>query len=179
LMAVAVNFRTVPRLSRRRRAVVLTVHIVMSVGWLGIDGALVALEVTSLSTVDPAVRAGIATATAVIAIWVLVPVVFFSLASGLVLALSTRWGLVRYWWVLAKCGIAAVLTAAGLLFLVPVPLRILAGVGDLAGVPTLIARSGALVLLLAATGLSVAKPWGKTPYGRRVQKRPFIPLQQK
>jgi len=178
-MAVEVKFLTIPRLSRRRRAVVLTVHIVMSVGWLGLDGAMVALEVTSLSTVHPAVRAGIATATAVIACWVLVPVVFFSLVSGLVLALSTRWGLARHWWVLAKCGIAAVLTAAGLLFLVPALPRILAGGGDPAGMPTLIARSGALVLLLAATGLSVVKPWGKTPHGRRAHQLPAIPFQQK
>lgn len=178
-MVVAVKSCTSPRLSRRRRAVLLTVHVVMSVGWLGVDGALVALEATSLSTVHPAVRAGIATATAVIAIWVLVPVVFFSLVTGLVLALSTRWGLVRHWWVLAKCGIAVVLTIAGLLVLVPVLPRILAGGGNPAGMPTLIARSGALVLLLAATGLSVVKPWGKTPRGRRAQKLLSIPVQQK
>jgi hypothetical protein len=178
-MAVDMKPHTIQRLSRRRRAVVLTVHIVMSVGWLGLDGALVALEVTSLSTVHPAVRTGIATATAVIACWVLVPVVFFSLVSGLVLALSTRWGLARHWWVLAKCGIAAVLSAAGLLFLVRELPRILAGGGNPAGMPTLIARLGALVLLLAATGLSVVKPWGKTPLGRKAQKLPVIPVQQK
>lgn len=150
----------------------LVVHVTMSVGWLGLDGALVALEVTGLSTVHSAVRAGIATATAVIACWVLVPVVFFSLASGLVLALSTPWGLVRHWWVIAKCGIAAVLTAAGLLFLVPALPQILAGGGEQAEMRTLIGRSVALVLLLVATGLSVVKPWGKTPCGRRVRRRP-------
>jgi hypothetical protein len=171
LTAVATKVFTIPRLSRRARAVVLTVHVVMSVGWLGLDGALVALEVTGLSTVHPAVQAGIAIATAAIACWVLVPVVFFALVSGLVLGLFTPWGLVSHWWVLAKCVIAGVLTAAGLLFLVPAMPQIIAGRGEPSAMQTLIARSLALVLLLAATGLSVIKPWGKTPRGRRVHKR--------
>ncbi|MGH3771281.1 MAG: hypothetical protein ACRDRW_07790 [Pseudonocardiaceae bacterium] len=175
---VGVKFFAIPRLSRRARAVVLTVHVAMSVGWLGIDGALVALEVTGLSSVHPVVRAGIAAATAVIAYWLLVPVVFFSLGSGLILGLSTPWGLVRHWWMLAKCGIAAVLTAAGLVFLVPALPQILAGGGEPAGMPTLIGRGGALVLLLAATGLSVVKPWGKTPHGRKVRTRPLLPAQR-
>jgi hypothetical protein len=183
--AAATSF-VIPRLSRRARAALLTVHVAMSVGWLGLDGALVALEVTGLSTDSPAVRAGVATAMAVIACWVLIPVVFFSVVSGLVLALSTPWGLVRHWWVLAKCAIALALTTAGLLFMVPRLPQILAGNGEPAGLQTLVARSVALILLLAATSLSVIKPWGKTPHGRAVQraggqpgKRPGRPVQQK
>ncbi|MBV9161760.1 MAG: hypothetical protein JO309_05245 [Pseudonocardiales bacterium] len=179
MTSVAAKFFTIPRLSRQARAVVLTVHITMSVGWLGLDGALVALEVTGLSTVHPTVGAGIATATGVIACWVLIPVVFSSLVSGLVLALSTPWGLVRHWWVIVKCGIAAVLTAAGLLYLLPQLPQIVAGGGEPAEMQTLIARSVALVLLLAATGLSVVKPWGKTSCGRKVHNRPPSPVQQK
>jgi hypothetical protein len=170
LIAVAVTSFTVPRLPRGARVALLTVHVVMSVGWVGIDGALVALEITGLSTGNPTVRAGIATAMAVIALWVLVPVVFFSVVTGLVLALSTPWGLVRHWWVLTKCGIAVVLTVAGLSVLLPQMQQILAGGGASIGRPTLVARSMALMLLLVATGLSVAKPWGKTPHGRRMQR---------
>jgi hypothetical protein len=141
----------------------------MSVGWLGLDGALVALEITGLSTANPESRAGIGAAMAVIACWVLIPVVFASLASGLVLALSTPWGLGRYWWVLVKCGIAGALTGAGLAFLLPQLPALVAGGSEPAGIQTLIARALALVLLLAATGLSVVKPWGKTPRGRAGQ----------
>ncbi|MEO7194426.1 MAG: hypothetical protein ABIZ05_06325 [Pseudonocardiaceae bacterium] len=178
MTAVAVRFFTTPRLSRRVRAVVLTVHVVMSVGWLGIDGALVALEVTGLATVHPAARVGMATATAVIACWVLVPVVFLALVSGLVLALATHWGLARHWWVLVKSGIAAVLVALGLVSLVPALPAILAGDGAPATTLTLIGRLVALVLLLAATGLSMIKPWGRTPRGRRVRTRPPVPAQR-
>jgi hypothetical protein len=166
--AIAATIFTIPRLSRKARAAVLTIHVAMSVGWLGLDGALVALEVAGLSTANAAIRVGIGAAMAVIACWVLIPVVFASLASGLVLALSTPWGLGRYWWVLAKCGIAGALTAAGLTFLLPQLPSLVAGGGEPAGIQTLVARALALVLLLAATGLSVVKPWGKTPRGRAV-----------
>jgi hypothetical protein len=101
LTAVTVSVLAIPRLPRRARAALLTVHVAVSVGWLGLDGALVALEVTSLTSGDPAVQGGIEAAMGALASWVLIPVVFTSLVSGLVLALSTPWGLVRHWWVLA------------------------------------------------------------------------------
>jgi hypothetical protein len=103
---------------------------------------------------------------AAMAVWVTVPVVFASLVSGLVLALSTPWGLVRYWWVLIKCGIVTVLTATGLILMLPRIHQIIAGNPEPVRMDTLIGRSIALGLLLAATGLSVVKPWGKTPLSR-------------
>jgi hypothetical protein len=169
LTAITVSIFAIPRLPRRARAALLTVHVAVSVGWLGLDGALVALEVTSLTSGDPAVQGGIAAAMGALASWVLIPVVFISLVSGLVLALSTPWGLVRHWWVLAKCGIALTLTATGLALMLPRLDRIVAGDGEPVQMQTLLARSLALVLLLAATGLSVIKPWGKTPHGRAAQ----------
>jgi MFS superfamily sulfate permease-like transporter len=117
---------------------------------------------------------------------VLIPVVFISLVSGVVLALSTPWGLVRHWWVLAKCAIAVTLTATGLLLMLPRLDQVVAAEGEPVQMQTLLARSLALVLLLAATGISVIKPWGKTPHGRSVQaagkrpvKRPDHLVQQK
>ena len=169
MTAVTVPIFAIPRLPRRARAALLTVHVAVSVGWLGLDGALVALEVTSLTSGDPAVQGGIAAAMGALASWVLIPVVFTSLISGLVLALSTPWGLVRHWWVLAKCGIAVTLTAAGLALMLPRLDQVVTGEGEPAQLQMLLARSLALVLLLAATGLSVIKPWGKTRHGRVTQ----------
>ncbi|MGH3976212.1 MAG: hypothetical protein ACRDS9_23245 [Pseudonocardiaceae bacterium] len=134
-----------------------------------------ALEVTGLSAGDPVVQGGIAAAMGALASWVLIPVVFISLTSGVVLALSTPWGLVRHWWVLAKCGIAVALTVTGVLLMLPRLDQIVAGDGEPVQMQTLLVRSLALIMLLAATGLSVVKPWGKTPHGRMVQaagKRP-------
>jgi hypothetical protein len=169
MMAVASTGFAIPRLPRRTRAVLLTIHVAMSVGWLGLDGALVALEVTGLSRDNLAVQAGMASGMAVIACWVLIPVVFVSLVSGLVLGLSTPWGLARHWWVLSKCVIALVLSVSGVLVLLPRLHQMLAGTGEPVAMQTLIARSMALMLLLGATGISVVKPWGKTPRGRGVQ----------
>ena len=166
MTAVTVSIFAIPRLPRRARAALLTVHVAVSVGWLGLDGALVALEVTGLTSGDPAVQGGIAAAMGALASWVLIPVVFTSLVSGLVLALSTPWGLVRHWWVLAKCGIAVTLTAAGLALMLPRPGQVAIEDGEPIQLQTLLVRSLALVLLLAATGLSVIKPWGKTRHGR-------------
>jgi hypothetical protein len=75
-----------------------------------------------------------------------------------VLALFTPWGLMRHWWVLVKCGIAAALTITGLLLLLPRIQGMATGMGQLAELRTLIARSCALILLFVATGLSVMKP---------------------
>jgi hypothetical protein len=102
-------------------------------------------------------------------VWVLVPVVVFALTSGLVLALSTPWGLVRYWWVIIKCGIAGTLAVTGMLLMLPRLHQIIAGEAEPVRMESLIGRSIALALLLAATGISVIKPWGKTPHGRSVR----------
>jgi hypothetical protein len=138
----------------------------VSVGWVGLDGALVALEVTGLGTGDSGKRAGIAAAMGAIVVWVLIPVVVFALASGLALALSTPWGLVRYWWVIVKCGIAGTLAAMGLLLMLPRLQQIITREAEPVRMESLIGRSIALALLLVATGISVIKPWGKTPHGR-------------
>ena len=168
MTAVATSSFVIPRLTRRARTALLTAHIAVSVGWLGLDGALVALEATGLGIGDPAERAGIAAAMAAIVVWVLVPVVSASLLSGLVLALTTPWGLVRYWWVIIKCCIAGVLTATGLILMLPRLNQVILGEADPVGMQLLVGRAIALALLLVATGLSVVKPWGKTPRGRSV-----------
>ena len=134
----------IPRLSRRGRIALLTVHVAVSVGWLGLDGALVVMEATGLGTGDPGERAGIATAMAAMVVWVLIPVVSASLLSGLVLALSTPWGLLRYWWVLIKCAIVTVLTVTGLMLILPRLLQLSAGEADPVRMETLIGRSIAL-----------------------------------
>jgi hypothetical protein len=150
------------RLPRRLRAALLVVHVAASAGWLGLDAALVALDVIGLNSGDLVVRAGVGAAMAIIACWVLIPVVCAALCSGLVLALGTSWGLARHWWLVAKSGIAVVLTGTGVALTVPRLPEVLAGEGEPVQALTLAVRSVALGLLLTATGLSVVKPWGRT-----------------
>lgn len=173
--SLATLTQLVPRLPRWARAALLTVHVAASVGWLGLDGALVALEATGLRSGDPRMRSDIADAMAAIAGWVLIPIVFIALVSGLVLALGTPWGLVRHWWLIAKSGIAVVLAGTGLALLLPRLHQVLAHGSEPVGVQTLVARSVGLVLLLAATNLSVVKPWGRTRLASRSRhKEPYL-----
>jgi hypothetical protein len=136
----------VRRLPRRVRAALLTVHVTASAGWLGLDGALVVLEVIGLHSADPALRTGISIAMAAIACWILIPLVFASLCTGLVLAVGTQWGLARHWWLIAKTGIAAVLTATGVVLILPRLPHLLAGEGEALQLRTVAMRSMALVL---------------------------------
>ena len=105
--------------------------------------------------------------------FVLVPLAFASLLTGLVQSLGTTWGLFRHYWVLFKLLINVFATIVLLIYMPT--LGYLAGVAadptvDLGGVrnssPTLHAAL-ALLVLLVATVLSVYKPQGMTRYGRR------------
>ncbi len=177
LAAALAHLPRVPRLPKRVRSSLLTVHVAASAGWLGLDGALVVLEVIGLNSADPALRTGISVAMTAIACWVLIPLVFASLCTGLVLGLGTSWGLARHWWLVAKSGIAAVLAATGVALMLPRLSDIFAGEGEPIQLRMLALRSFALVLLLIATGISVVKPWGKTrmSWSRKPETKTAIP----
>lgn len=145
------------RLSRRTRSAVLTVHTASAAAWIGMMAALVIIGIAELREPTEQLRVLDGQAGALIA-WVLVPIVGLSVSSGLILAAYTPWGLTGHWWVLAKMIIAAALTTTGLtLMLIPGPIMQL--------------RIGALGALLLAIALSVFKPWGRTPFGARAQRR--------
>lgn len=154
--------RTAPKLPRRARSALLTVHVIMSVGWIGLNASLVVLGIAALRTGDPAAAA----ALGLLGGRLLPPFAFAALVTGLVLSLTTPWGLLRYWWVLAKFVITVALVAGGLLVLLPRLDQIADGATGPVRVQVLVATSVALVLLMAATVLSVVKPWGKTARGR-------------
>jgi hypothetical protein len=107
--------------------------------------------------------------------FIIVPLSFASLLTGLVQALGTDWGLFRHYWVLMKLLINILATLLLLLHMQPV--SHVAGVAaeatlssaDLRGLRSqLVADAGAaLVALLVATTLSVYKPRGLTRYGWR------------
>jgi hypothetical protein len=159
------------------RKLLLTAHVTCSVGWLGAVGAFLALALAGLgSRNEQTVRAAYI-AMDVAGWWVIVPMSLASLFTGVVQSLGTRWGLFRHYWVVAKLAIAVVATAVLLMHMQPIgyAARVaaegtLAG-GDLRGLRIqLVADAGAaLVVLLAATALSVYKPRGLTRYGWRRQ----------
>lgn len=161
-------------LSPRLRKLALTAHITSSVGWLGAVAAFLALAIAGLTGQDAQRVRAAYLAMELIGWSVIVPACFASLSTGLVMSLGTPWGLFRHYWVLAKLVIAALAT---LLLLVHMqPIEQVASVAatstlssaDLQGVRVQLVGDAvaALLALLVATGLSVWKPRGVTPYGR-------------
>jgi hypothetical protein len=162
----------------RLRQLALTAHVTFSVGWLGAVGAFLALAVAGLTSQDAQTVRAAYVAMELTGWVVIVPLSFASLLTGLIQALGTTWGLFRHYWVVAKLLINVLATV--LLLVHMRPTTYLAGVAatstlspaDLHGLRIqLVADAGAAVLaLLVATTLSVYKPRGLTPYGRRKQQ---------
>jgi hypothetical protein len=159
------------------RKLFLTLHVTCSVGWLGAVATFLALAWEGLASPDPGtVRASYLAANTV-TWWVIVPASFASLLTGVVQALGTPWGLFRHYWVLAK--LILNLLASGLLLLHTQPIGGVAraaaemtlGAGDLRSVRIQLFGDAiaAVLVLLAATALSVYKPRGLTRLGWRQQ----------
>jgi hypothetical protein len=86
----------------RLRKFALTAHVTSSVGWLGAVAAFLALAVASLTSQDAQMVRAAYLAMELTAWFVIVPLAFASLLTGLVQSLGTKWGLFRHYWVLAK-----------------------------------------------------------------------------
>lgn len=126
---------------------------------------------------DAQVVRGAYAASAVVTRWVIVPLGFAALVTGIVQSLGTAWGLFRHYRVLVKLLLTVVATA--LLLLHTQPVEFMADV--VASTPIapdeyrrvriqLVFDAGAAILvLLANTVLSIYKPRGMTAHGQRRQ----------
>jgi hypothetical protein len=163
------------RLSRRARRAVLTLHVVVSVGWLGLDLGLLALGVTGLTTDDPETIRAAYLSMDVFADVLIIPISLTALLSGVVLSLGTHWGLVRHYWVLAKFVLTLIAATASTFALRG---SIAEAADRVSGVPLsevdpgpvgvslVFAPTVALTLYVIMTALSVYKPWGRTRWAR-------------
>ena len=156
----------------------LTVHVGFSVGWFGSVLAFLALAMYGATGGNvPTVRA-VYVSMNLIGWWIIVPLSFAALLTGIIQSLISPWGLFRYYWVVIKLMITIAATALLLLHMQPV--GHLASVvaartlehGELAGIRLQLAADAgaALVALLVALILSVYKPQGLTAYGRRKKR---------
>ncbi len=159
---------------RPLRRLALASHITAYVGWLGALAAFLALAITARTQESEQLVRSAWLAMGVIVLYVIVPLAFTSLLTGLVSSLATEWGLFRHYWVVVKfvltCGALAVL------------LKQLAPLSDLTALaadPTapiaelktngraLLHSAAGLVVLLGVQLLGVYKPAGLTRYGWR------------
>jgi len=160
------------------RKLVLTVHITFSVGWIGAVAAFLALGIAGLTSHDAQMVRTAYLAMELTARFVIVPLAFASLLSGLIQSLGTPWGLFRHYWVLVKLLLTIFAT---IVLLKKLPLIGYAAHraaestlsrADLraAGIPLVVHAAGGILVLLVVTALSVYKPWGLTRYGQRKQQ---------
>lgn len=161
------------------RKFALTAHVISSVGWLGAVAAFLALAIAGLTSDDAQIVRAAYLAMNLTGWYVIVPLSFASLLTGLVQSLGTTWGLFRHWWVVVKFVITIVATALLLLhmqpttFLADVAAERALSATDHRGVRIqLVFDAGAaLVALLVNTTLSIYKPRGLTRYGWRKQQQ--------
>lgn len=169
-----------PALPRPARRGLLAVHVIVSVGWLGVSLCLLTLAVAGAR--DPAVWARPAyAAMSLFADWLLTPVSLLSLGTGLVLSLGTPWGLARHRWVWTKFWLTLAATCATLLAFAPAADEAAALAAAGAPVPSsqlLFPPAVSLSLYSFLTVISVLKPWGLTRRGRLLRaarRRPAAP----
>ena len=152
------------RLRRRARKIVLTAHVLGSVGWFGIAIMVAFCGIVASTTSDPALPDALFR-TMHAAVWLSVPVGIVAVLTGAVLSLGTEWGFVRHWWVVAKIVISFVVIATDVVVISAASNdAIVTGVAPNPLVDGAIAHC---VVLAVATVLSIWKPKGRTPLGRR------------
>ncbi|GGX11261.1 hypothetical protein GCM10010321_27010 [Streptomyces chartreusis] len=106
--------------------------------------------------------------------WLLLPVAFLTLVSGLVLSLGTQWGLARHRWVYVKFWLTLATTVATVFALRPGVNSAVAAVAAGGPLPdagdVMMGPIVSLSVYVFMTVISVLKPWGLTKRGRRLRE---------
>ncbi len=148
-------------------------HIVFTGGWVGLVVGMCILGLSAAFGSDP----GFALTCYEVMRRFGVAIPIFALGSiftGLVLSAVTPWGLVRYWWTITKAvlALATIVTAVMLggswreQAIVLLEAHFPAAPGSSAAWLLVGSSVAHLLMLAAATVISVDKPWGTTPRGR-------------
>ena len=163
------------------RKFALAVHLMFSVGWIGAVVAYIALGVSARTSQDAQTLLAAWTAMETIGWYAIVPLAGASLLTGLVMALGTKWGLFRHYWVLFSLILSILATVVLLLHMPDVSV-----LADMARESELASREElgthlyarlqdgdllhpglGLIVLLVIQVLNVYKPRGLTGYGQR------------
>ena len=166
-------------MSAPMRKLLLTTHVLSSIGWFGALLVFGAHSIASLVSVDPNIVRSVCIAMALTAWFVILPLSLASLVTGVVEALGTAWGLLRHYWVVAKLLLTAFATAILLLKLAPISdLAAAAGKASFSSSSLidlkqslLVHSAGGLIVLLLICVLAIYKPAGLTPFASKGEPR--------
>ena len=171
-MTVASDTRTSRTSVRDARKALLTLHIVTAVGLLGSVAGLLVAATRAATRHDVAEAHAIYELMAILPFTVGIPLSFLALGTGTLLGLTSRWGVLRHWWVSAKLALLVATILLGALVVGPTVDTLADGTA-----PAAVDRTGAwrlvvvlatqLTMLLAAVVLAVFRPRGLAPWARR------------
>jgi hypothetical protein len=166
------------------RKLALFSHITFSVGWLGAVVPYLALAIAGLFSTDGQMVRAAYLSMELIGWYVIVPLSLVALLTGLVQSLGSPWGLFRHWWILVKF-----LLTTGAAIVLLQHMKAVSRMAELSSgmavlgddlrslrIQLVVHAAGGLLVLLAATILSVFKPWGTTPYGRSKSPQRELPV---
>lgn len=175
-MARTTKTPTIP-LGRTTRRLTLVLHILSAGCWVGIDLIVAVLVAAGWFSDDDTTRALAYETLATFVVWPMLGSALVCLATGVLLGVGTKFGLVRYWWVLVKLVLNLALCTVIFFVLRPGMDDVAAYGHDLAAgrepqgdVSTLFFPPAvSLITLTFATYLGVFKPWGRVRSGRDVE----------
>jgi hypothetical protein len=140
-------------------------HVLVGVGWFGIVAAKLVLEIVAATTGAPDVARAGYLFTAALDRAAFPPAALATLITGSVLSLGTLWGPFRYWWIVAKIVLTIAVIVTGVVFVGAWTETALADPAAAANTSASVWLIGAaivhLLMLGAATVISVLKPWGQ------------------
>jgi hypothetical protein len=157
------------------RKFVLAVHITCSIGWIGAVVAYLVLGLSAVTSSDALTVRAAWIAMELTGWFAIVPLALAALLTGLIISLSTAWGLFRHYWVLISLGLTVLSTVVLLLHMPTVSamtdmIRAADGAHLDGHGGDLFHPSVGLLVLLVITVLNIYKPRGVTPYGWRKQR---------
>jgi len=150
-------------LGKRSRRALLVLHVLSSVAWFGIAVFVLFLLVLARATGDAEYARAIYR-TVETSIWLSVPTAAVSAVTGLVLGLGTPWGLATHWWVVLKEVAFVPLVVSDFVAVRPSVHDAAHGIVSGRLLDPAIAHC---VVLALVTVVSILKPFGRTPWGRR------------
>ena len=160
--------------ARARRTLLLALHLTASVGWVGAVCAYLVLAVAIPVSGDAGTALAAWTGMELVGWYALAPLSVLALVSGVVLALTSRWGLLQHYWVVVSLVGTTVLTSVLLAHLPDVSRRARQArgpdPGDVLQTSDVTHALLGLVLLVGILVLNVVKPAGLTRYGWRKQQ---------
>ena len=150
-------------LGRRGRRVALIAHVLSSVGWFGVAALVLFLLVAAEGSTENQLARGLYRAVET-SLWLSVPLAAVSGLTGVLLGLGTPWGIAKHWWVVVKEVAFVPLVVTDLLVVGPSVHDAARGLSQGGPLDPAIAHC---VVLALATVVSIVKPFGRTPRGRR------------